>query len=630
MCGICGYITKKPFSESDLSVMRDALSHRGPDAAGQQILYNDSAQIGLAHRRLKVLDLSTTGNQPMCSPDRRVWIIYNGEVYNYRQLHRLLRQRQYSFKGTSDTEVLLNAYLEWGVKCFEKFLGMFALCIYDQRTEKLIIARDRAGIKPLYYFQNDRNHFVFASELKSLIQFPDFSRSIDVDSIYQYLSFQYIPTPQSIYQDLLKLDPGSYLQIDTRSYKTDLATYWSPVRAHKVLMRKTIPSFSQYLTTLESELLNSIEEHMNSDVPLGAFLSGGIDSSLVVALMSRRASTRVKTFTIGFNEDHRNEAHYASRIAEYLGTEHHTKYLRAEDVFETIDKLPLIFDEPFADNSALPTYLLSQFAQGRVTVALSGDGGDEVFGGYNRYMRTKRAVALGSFLPFRIRKQIMRVLEKVPHDILRRISAAMQYESPLDIFHHLVAMWKGKEHSLLIGKEYDFSKTRFRQIFELTNDCELIRRLMLVDFSTYLPDDGLVKVDRASSANALEVRVPLLDPRVVELAMSLPIRNHIKNGVGKHALRAILEQYIPRSEFERPKMGFRLPMNTWLRGPLKYLIDKYLASSRLKKRGLLDPERVHQAVDMHMSRRYNYFFMLWPVIVLEMWFETWMPDFEAE
>jgi asparagine synthase (glutamine-hydrolysing) len=622
MCGICGFVTPDQFAWPDIEAMCQSLSHRGPDDHGSAVFRTHDLVIGLGHSRLSIIDLSEAGHQPMADDSQQTWIVYNGEVYNFSDLRRKLLAQGFAFRGHSDTEVILYAYKHWGIACLERLHGMFALAIYDRSANRLILARDRIGIKPLYYSAGET--LLFASELKALMACQKFQRKVDLDSLYQYLSFQYVPAPRSIFVDTYKLEPGCYvnLNLDTNDFK--VSRYWDPMGSIEDKDQLEVRAEEGYLECVKELLYNSVQGHMISDVPVGAFLSGGIDSSLVVAMMAQQSSQPVKTFTIGFHEAHHDEAPFARRVAEHLHTDHHEHYLEPQDVFEVIPSLVDYYDEPFGDSSALPTFLLAQFARQEVKVVLSGDGGDELFGGYTRYGRLQKITQVDKLLPAAVRKQIFGVLRWLPVDELQRISAGMQYDELIEVFHYLLAMWKGDDHASLIGYHYDFRETLFYSIWRQTTRYPLLKRLMLIDLKTYLPDDGLTKVDRASMAHSLEVRVPLLDYHIAEFALRLPTAYQARNGEQKYLLKKLLSRYIPPEFYMRPKMGFRVPLNAWLRNELHYLVDEYLNSNRIRSRGLLDADFLNEIVDKHMSGRYDYFYMLWTVIMLEMWFERWI------
>jgi len=623
MCGICGFVASGSRDKIQISTMHQSLGHRGPDDWGAQVFHVNGHTVGLGHRRLSIIDLSEAGHQPMADESGDIWIVYNGEVYNYPDLRKELATKAYSFRGNGDTEVILYAYREWGLACLDKFSGMFALAIYDRTAGKLILARDRVGIKPLYYYHRNRD-FAFASELKALMAYEGFRKEIDLDSLYQYLSFQYVPAPRSIFANTYKLEPGCYLTLDLSTNEVEVTRYWDPFQFAIFDDELKAKPEKEYLIQLDQLLQRSVQGHMISDVPLGAFLSGGIDSSLVVAMMARYSPQPVKTFTIGFHEAYRDEAPFARKIAAYLHTDHYEYYLSPRDVFDVIPKLVDNFDEPFGDNSALPTFLVSQFARQEVTVVLSGDGGDELFGGYGRYGRLAKAAQIDRFLPAGIRRASFGLLKWLPVDNLQRIAAGMQYDELVELFHYLLAMWKGDDHKRFIGSRYDFEETPFYRTWRKTASYHLLTRLMLIDLNTYLPDDGLTKVDRASMAHSLEARVPLLDHHVVEFALNLPIVYKLKRGEQKYLLKRLLSKYVPPELYMRPKKGFSVPLNEWLRNELRYLVDDYLKPERIRRRGLLNVDVLNEIVQKHMSGRYNYFYMLWTVIMLEMWFERWV------
>ncbi len=635
--------------------MADTLLHRGPDDAG--VWVDEAAGITLAHRRLAILDLSPAGHQPMVSSSGRYVIAFNGEIYNHLELRAELEKvgaggmAPIAWRGHSDTETLLAAFEAWGIEAtLEKAVGMFAMALWDRKTRTLTLARDRMGEKPLYYGWV-RGVLVFGSELKALRAFPGFDNAIDPGALALFLRHNYVPAPWSIYENIWKLPPACFVQFtchpDTAApqptERGDVRSYWSlhPVAEHG----QTAPwasSEHEAVDELERLLRQSIRGQMLADVPLGAFLSGGIDSSTVVALMQAMSDRPVKTFTIGFHEEHYNEATHAKAVAQYLGTEHTELYVTPIEAQAVIPRLPRLYDEPFADSSQIPTFLVAQLARRHVTVALSGDGGDELFGGYNRYFWASRIWRMLGPTPHALRKGLAYALTVLspsawnnvfaaaafllparlrygnPGDKLHKLADVLQAASAEDVYHFLVSQWKHPEQ-LVFGSNEPATALTERQQWPRVKDFE--SRMMYLDQLSYLPDDILVKVDRAAMGVSLETRVPLLDHRLVEFAWLLPMTMKIRQGQGKWLLRQVLERYVPRALIERPKMGFGVPIDAWLREPLKDWAEELLDRGRLARAGLLNPEPIRAKWLEHLSGRRNWAYDLWTVLMFEAWRE---------
>ncbi len=642
MCGIVGFKSVRDFQvlEESLFEAASSLAHRGPDDSG---LFSDArAGVGLGHRRLSIIDLSRAGRQPMASDDGAVHIVYNGEVYNFRKLREILEGHGHRFSSSTDTEVILKAYLQWGIGCLQKFIGMFSLAIWDSRQQRLYLARDRLGIKPLYYYFKNGT-LIFASELKGLMAFSSFERAVDPEAIPLFLHYQSIPAPKTIFNDTYKLLPGHYLIYDSSDLRTH--TYWSPSN-RPASSQPANASENESLEELDHLLTQAVSARLISDVPLGALLSGGIDSSLVVALMQKVSTAPVRTFSIGFAEQGYDEAPWAARIAEHLGTNHTEFYVTPEEAMEVIPKLPDIHDEPFADSSAIPTYLVCRLARTQVTAALSGDGGDEQFAGYVRYWSTQAMTNLSMRLPRRLREFSARLLRRIPFAWIERCYLPLHGTLPQrfqvtnfndkwtkllpqigagrisELYRVFGCLWSREELINLTGEPV--VETTFEETFRQTEGWPLLSRLMLVDLKTYLPDTMLTKVDRASMAVSLEVRVPLLDHRVVEYTSKLPESLKFKNGRGKYLLKKLLARYVPAHFFERPKMGFTVPINRWLHNELKDLLLDNLSSERLKREGLFNQALVEKKLREHLSGQFNHYLCLWPLLMWEMWRERWL------
>lgn len=630
MCGIVGYWTKKTISSEDIYNMSLALSHRGPDDSG---IWTDNNGLIIAHRRLSILDLSSAGHQPMESHCGRYVLIFNGEIYNHLDLRKEINKSNSKiyWKGHSDTETLLYAISIWGFKkTLCKLNGMFAIALFDKKDSKLLLARDHLGQKPLYYGYNN-NRFLFGSELKAIKNHSSFISEIDRESLSLQFKFNYIPAPKTIYKGIKKLLPGTYLEIslsgieDTHSPEP----FWSFLDVVKHGTRNQfINDEKSIITKLDSILGVSVKSQLISDVPLGAFLSGGIDSSLIVALMQKYSSQPVKTFTIGFKEKNRNEAGFAKQIAKYLGTDHTEVYVNAQDALDTIPILPTLYDEPFSDSSQIPTYLVSKITKRKVKVALSGDGADELFGGYNRHFRTYKWWSRINHIPKFARNSLSKVIDSAPLFFLdsissenqkglahkaQQISKVLSANNTLALYDKFVTHWDDAE-SIVIKDDgvldFDIPSVEF------LSDVELI---MALDTLNYLPNDILTKIDRSSMGVSLETRVPYLDPAVVAFAWKTPLDMKFRNGQGKWVLRQVLQKYLPKELFDRPKMGFGVPLDEWLRGPLRDWAEDLLREDRLIQEGYLRPIPIRKKWNEHISGKKNWQYLLWDILMFQAW-----------
>jgi asparagine synthase (glutamine-hydrolysing) len=646
MCGIVGFQSREHFQRLRelLPAASDSLSHRGPDDSG--IFLDEAGGVGLAQRRLSILDLSTAGHQPMKSDDGKVCISYNGEIYNFNSLRRRLEKLGHRFNSGTDTEVVLKAYLQWGTDCLQKFIGMFVFAIWDSRSKKFFMARDRLGIKPLYYYlSKNQRTLIFASELKAIMAFGSFVKDVNLDSIPLFLHYQYIPAPGTILKNTFKLLPGHYLIIDDHNVTN--RAYWT-LPENPDMSNNLFLSEEESLERLDELLTTAVSDRLISDVPLGALLSGGIDSSVVVALMQKVSSTPSRTFSIGFKEQGYNEAPWAAKVAQHLKTDHTELYVSAKDALDVIPRLPDFYDEPFADSSSIPTFLVSHLTRQKVTVALSGDGGDEQFAGYVRYWST-RSMANGFHrFPLPVKKALSRMLAAIPsswiekcylpwHRLLpqrlrvanfpdkwQKLIKLMDETQISELYRMTICLWSAQEILEMLSQV--LPRSRYEKTFEETADWPLLSRLMRVDQKTYLPDAMLTKVDRASMAASLEIRVPLLDHRVVEYSSTLPESFKYRMGTGKYLLKKLLAKYLPSNLFERPKMGFGIPIGHWLRYELKDLLMDYLSAARLKREGLFDTNFVEKKIKEHLSGQVNHQYRLWSLLMWEMWRERWMND----
>jgi asparagine synthase (glutamine-hydrolysing) len=640
MCGFAGVLSSasRPGSVDErrdvVARMGATLVHRGPDDDG--VWVDTETGVGLAHRRLSIIDLSEAGRQPMSSACGRFVIVYNGEIYNFLELRPELESAGYAFRGHSDTEVLLAALAQWGIdRTLARINGMFAFALWDRHERKLHLARDRMGKKPLYYgWAGD--DFVFGSELKALRAHPGFAAEVDPSALTLFLRYAYVPAPYSIYRNTYKLPQGSVLTLDAEAAARGPASftpgervsvYWSAIdRAERIAGEPFDASDAEVADSLDELLRDAVACRLIADVPLGAFLSGGIDSSIVVALMQVQSTRPVRTFTIGFHHEH-NEAEHAGAVARHLGTDHCELYVEGEDTLGVIDVLPTVFDEPFADASQIPTLIISRLARQHVTVALSGDGGDELFFGYRRYFRGRKIWPVVRRLPGGVRRTLASIARRAGasepgEGKLHNLSADLEATTLNAMFRNRVSRWKDPAALVVDGSE---PPSAFDAVFdrlarsEAAADAE--RWMMLVDLATYLTDDILVKVDRASMAASLEVRAPLLDYRVVEMASRLPTHLKFRDGAGKWILRQVLARYVPPALTERPKTGFGAPIRQWLRGALREWGEDLLAADRLKREGFFRQDAIRAMWSENMSGRRKWHNHLWPVLMFQAWLE---------
>ncbi len=627
--------------------MTSTLQHRGPDDSGAWVEGNEGVALGF--RRLSIIDLSPEGHQPMQSASGRYVIIFNGEVYNFSALREELEVKGHRFRGHSDTAVMLAAIEEWGLEAaVKRFVGMFAIVLWDRQERRLSLVRDRLGIKPLYYgWMGDT--FLCASELKALRAHPSFRPEIDRGALTLYMRHNYVPHPYSIYKGIRQLPPGTILTLGPTGRRATDGDFPSPVpywSAQEVAERGVADAFTgtdrEAIEEMDTLLREAVRLRMVADVPLGAFLSGGVDSSTVVALMQAQSEQPVKTFTIGFNEERYNEATHARAIADHLGTDHTELYVTPEQALSIIPSLPQMYDEPFADSSQLPTFLVSQLTRRHVTVSLSGDGGDELFGGYTRYAVARSIWGKVGWLPPRARVGLARGIRSVSRssydrwlgrlapytgrfgsvgrvgDKLHTLSEVLAVRDRDDLYRRLVSHTPSPHSLVLGGYEPPTALTGRRRRIRLH---DYTQRMMYVDTVSYLPDDILTKVDRASMAVSLEARVPLLDHRVVEFAWRLPMSLKVRDGQGKWILRQVLYRYVPRQLIERPKMGFGVPIDIWLRGPLREWAEALLNERRLREEGFLDPDTVRSMWRDHLSGERNSQGRLWNILMFQAWLE---------
>lgn len=644
MCGIVALFDPKRQSsayqlERAVADMTSTLAHRGPDGHGTWA-HSDSG-VALGHRRLSIIDLSSSGQQPMHSSSGQFVISYNGEIYNSMELRVELEEAGVKFRGYSDTEVLLEACSIWGPKeTAQKLIGMFAFALWDRNRKSLWLARDRLGIKPLYWSMTSQGVFIAASELKALRAHPSCPNSIDPRAVAAFACRSYVPDNLCIYKGVNKVAPGEIIEFSRSHTSPTKERFWT---LDEALVAGKLNCFegsdADAQEQFEALLTDAIERRMVSDVPLGAFLSGGFDSSLVVALMQNRHSNPVRTFTIGFSEDKYDEASHAKAVAAYLGTNHTELYVTPEQAQSVIPKMPLLYDEPFADSSQIPTYLVATLTRNDVTVVLSGDGGDELFGGYERYFDARKFNIVRQFLPFPINTIAATFLKSTPLNFIN--SFFVNNTSPKSFGRTIARIFKLADVLHLSGDEfYDHLMCHWPRWQQLAigNDgpppllepqeipayfANRTERMQFIDTLTYLPGDILTKVDRATMGASLEARVPILDHRIVEFSWTLPTNMKIRNGQGKWLLRQLLYKYVPKALVNRPKMGFGVPIDSWLRGPLREWAGDMLSPDRLKRSNLIQCDPVQEKWSEHLSGKRDWHYLLWDILMLECWHDEW-------
>lgn len=648
MCGLAGFLNRQAPDCALAIAMANALIHRGPDSSG--VWCDPDAGLALAHRRLAILDVSPAGAQPMLSASGKYVIALNGEIYNHLELRGEIDRRsdaRIPWRGHSDTETLLEGIGLWGVeKALRRCTGMFAIALWDRSRRELVLARDRMGEKPVYYgWQGDA--FLFGSELKALAAHPAWRGAVDRDALTLFMRYGYVPLPHSIWRGVSKLPPGSYLKIpcDAQVGVSPAPTfYWRARDAAIAGVRNDLDDLAA-ANALEGQLRRAVAGQMVADVPLGAFLSGGVDSSAIVALMQAQSARPVRTFSIGFAESDYNEAVHAKGVAMHLGTDHTEFVLAPADALAVIPRLPEMFDEPFGDSSQIPTYLVAAMARRHVTVSLSGDGGDEVFGGYNRYSWGREVWRRAEPLPRTLRCGMGRLVAAVSPsawdrigrilppgmrqptlgDRLHKLANVFDAEDADQLYRRLVSQHREPASLVVGGSENAIWADAEAAAFAAdVRGGDFTERMMFHDLVGYLTDDILVKVDRAAMAVGLETRVPLLDHHLVEFAWSLPLHMKIRHGQGKWLLRQVLYRYVPRQLVERPKQGFGIPLDSWLRGPLRDWAEALLDESRLREEGFLDARQVRLKWAEHLSGRRNWQHWLWNVLMFQAWRERWL------
>jgi len=633
MCGIVGVISPKKDRKS-IEKMLEVQAYRGPDDRGIFIKEINKQYIHFGHNRLSIQDLSSHGHQPFVSDCGAYVIVFNGEVYNFKTIRKELEELGYGFISNSDTEVILYAYKAWGMKCLEKFIGMFAFAILDKSLGKIFLVRDRAGVKPLYYYF-DGNEFLFSSELKSFHYYPSFKKELNRKVLPYYFQFGYIPAPYSIFKNTYKLEAGCYLELKIDSLELKIKKYWNVDKFYK--QEKFNKSEVEILDELEELLTNAVELRMVSDVPVGVFLSGGYDSSLVTALLTKNSNRKLHTFTIGFEDKKYNEAKHAKMVAKHLGTKHTEYYVSKKDMLEKIEMLPFYYDEPFGDSSAIPTMIVSEIAKKDVTVALSADGGDEAFCGYSKYLFLDK---FSNIFSSSFKKSLLKTtlnsfsedsIERLNNLLPRRIKQtnivdkyskfkrAINSNSLEEMFLEATSYVDSKEIEILLKIERD--KNLYSK-FSMNNKNSFINKMMSVDYKSFMTDDILAKVDRATMSVSLEGREPLLDHRIIEYMARVPVNIKYKNGKGKYLTREILYKYIPKSIIDKPKAGFQIPLQEWLRDDLKHLVEKYLNPSKIDDEIFNIKEIEYIKKELLLGNKTNVS-KIWFIISYQMWKERW-------
>ncbi|MEO6722074.1 MAG: asparagine synthase (glutamine-hydrolyzing) [Ferruginibacter sp.] len=636
MCGVAGFIDfSKNSDEGILKEMTGALQHRGPDDEGFYFKQEYNYQIGLGHRRLSIIELSASGHQPMVY--NNYVVIFNGEIYNYKEIQTELKSLGHTFSGDSDTEVILHAFAQWGTSSVDRFIGMFVYIIYDKHDQKCYAFRDRVGVKPFYYYYNN-NILLFASELKSIIQHPAYKKDICINSLALYFQYGYIPAPHTIFEHTYKLKPGHYIDLDLKTEELQERKYWDVYDYYNKPKIKI--SENELMPHLEDLLSSAFNYRMVADVPVGVFLSGGYDSACVTALLQKDRTEKLRTFTIGFEDSEMDEAPYAKKVAAYLGTDHTEYYCNYKEAQDIIPELPFYFDEPFADSSAIPTILVSRMARKSVTVALSADGGDEIFGGYSKYVSLKNSLDKLRKVPKILRPLIGHSMEMVNPGLLpglrNNYRAKYNFKIAAGLFRDgqlsapgLLRTATGLTPSFLVAKllrghVFNIPDSFFNSEASLNGENSDLDLLMATDFKTYMADDILTKVDRCTMCVSLEGREPLLDHRIIELVATLPDFFKINNGIKKYLLKKIVRKYLPDEMMERPKKGFHVPVEDWMKNELRYLLEEFLDKAKITQQKILDWQTIDGLKQAYLSGSRDAFEPLWAILMFQMWHKQWM------
>ncbi len=633
MCGISGFIDFNQKSSSVLlQEITDTLYHRGPDGSGYEFIQTHKYQIGLGHRRLSIIDLSETGKQPM--QFGTVWITFNGEIYNFNEIKKELLNLGHKFNGHSDTEVILHSFAEWGIDCISKFIGMFAFVIYDTKKEEVFCVRDRAGVKPFFYYW-ENNLFLFSSELKAFHKHPLFKKEINLDAIAAFMQYGNVPTPHCIFNNAYKLEAGHYLKFDLKHKQIEKICYWNVYDSYN--KPKLDIGFEEAKLETEKILKSAFNYRMVSDVPVGVFLSGGYDSACVTALLQKERTEKLKTFTISVPDIGLNEAPYAKDVSKYLGTEHYEFSCLQKEAIEIIEELPYYYDEPFGDQSSIPTTLVCKMARKQVTVALSADAGDEIFAGYNRYDYLIKYGTKLNQLPRFLSSSTSFLMNVIPAKSIPYFNQQYNFYNRYEKLKHLLKDPSPK--NIMLSLSQQFSKDELQSIFvnkpntlktaylsdELKSEYFTpLAFMMAIDYQTYLLDDILQKVDRASMSVSLEGREPFLDHRIIEWAAQLPDHYKYYKGSKKHIIKEIVHQYIPKTLMDRPKMGFAIPIENWLSVDLKEKVMAYLDENKVKEQGIFNPNKITRIKTDFYSGKKEYALKIWYLLMFQMWHEKWM------
>ncbi len=632
MCGIAGFIDfKNNSSYNDIVAMTDTMLHRGPDGSDYHFFQTEKAQIGLGHRRLSIIDLSDYGKQPMRFQD--YWITYNGEIYNYKEIKSELSALGHTFEGDSDTEMILHAYNEWGIACVERFIGMFAIVLIDTKKQEATFLRDRVGVKPLYIYWEDEL-LLYASELKAFHQHPRFKKRLNKDAVSAFMQYGNVPTPHCIFDHCFKVKPGHYQVLNFQSKTFSETHYWNVYDAYN--QTKTTDDYSTAKTTTKALLTSAFNYRMVADVPVGVFLSGGFDSTCVTAILQSERTEKLKTFTIGVPDIGLNEAPYAADIAKHLGTDHNELECTEKEVFELIHDLPFYYDEPFADSSAIPTTLVSRMARKQVTVALSADGGDEIFAGYNRYDYLARYGKKLNRIPGFARHSLVGIMNTIPskripimrnkynfHNRYEKLKQVLKNPSNKEIMLSLSQQFTDKQMARIMREAPAVLKTSYLSEELDMEKNSALAYMMAIDFQTYLVDDIMQKVDHAGMSASLEGREPFLDHRIIEYAATLPDAYKYHQGTKKRLLRDIVYDYVPPSLLDRPKMGFAIPIAKWLQKELRDLVHDHINQKTIEEQGLFEWKEIERILKEFYSGKTEYDTKLWYVLMFQMWYAKW-------
>jgi len=633
MCGISGFIDfSKKTNIEVLEKMNRIMAHRGPDGEGYGMYQTETANVGLGHRRLSIIDLTAGGKQPKTYGT--LHLSFNGEIYNYAEIKKRLEDKGHTFNSHSDSEVILHAYQEWGSAALQQFIGMFAFVIYDEAKQKLFACRDRAGVKPFFYYWKD-GLFLFGSELKALMQHPAFVKDINTDAVAAFMQFGYVPTPHCIFNDAHKLKPGYFLEFDINKRSYETTQYWNVYDAYnKPTLKIDLP---EAIEETEKLLTSAFQYRMVSDVPVGVFLSGGYDSSCVTAILQKNNTEKIKTFTIGVPDAGLNEAPFAKEIAAHLGTDHTEHYCTEKEALEIVPQLPFFYDEPFADSSAIPTTLVSRIAREKVVVALSADAGDEIFAGYNRYDFMSQYGNKIQKVPGFIRKTAAAVMDVVPansipvlnkkylfHSRYEKVKSLLKEPSARNILMSMTQQMSEKDSAALFKKDTGRLSSLFDSKELKEENYSILSYMMAIDYQTYLLDDILQKVDRAGMSVSLEGREPFLDQRIIEWAAQLPLEYKYNNGNKKFIIKEIVHKYIPKKMMDRPKMGFGIPISTWLQNDLKPFVDQYFDEAFIAKQNIFNNDVIQRIKNSFYHGKIERAEKIWYLLMFQMWYDKWI------